>query len=396
MTVRPFTPSRDSPADLAARTLGREDLLASIGRRLDSAARTGNRPHTLLVGPRGSGKTHVIAVVLHRLAGEGFVVARLDEDAVGVASYADLLAELARSAGVEVGTGGRDAAALEAALVGHLDGRVLLAVIENLARVFAGMGTGGQRDLRSFVETTGAVVLLASTPQLFAGIGSRNEPWFGSFAVERLDPLTPPQCVDLLGHVAGADVVRFVRSRGGRARVAALHHLVGGWPRVWMVVAGHADPEALDELVPAVEQLVEQFVPSFQQRLWSLPPNEARLVRALGTGPPAATVAELAAAAGLTERTAATALGRLADGGWVRGEKRPGADQRRTWYRLREPLLRLHFQYRGGGALRETVDYVRAWFDPLLPLPPSPPAAAGEPEAAVEALIGRPRPSLMS
>ncbi|HEX6595299.1 MAG TPA: AAA family ATPase [Acidimicrobiales bacterium] len=392
MTLRPFTPSRDPAAVLDDRTVGRNELLSSLLRRLASAAQTKNRPHTLLVGPRGSGKTHVIDVLLHRLAGDPlgwdrFVIARLDEDAVGVASYADLLLELGRSAGVDVR--GRDAGSLEAALVEHLDGRVLLAVIENLARVFGGMGTAGQRDLRSFVETTGAVVILASTPQLFSAIGSRNEPWFGSFAVEHLEPLTVDECADLLGHVAGPDVVEFVGTRRGRARLAALHHLVGGWPRLWMVIAGSATPGALDELVPAVEQLVEQFVPSFQQRLWSLAANEARLVRVMGTGPPAATVAELADAAGLTERTAATALGRLSDGGWVRGEKRPGADQRRTWYRLREPLLRLHFQYRGGadGPLRETVEYVRAWFDPSELVPPPP----ADPEAAVVALLGRVR-----
>jgi hypothetical protein len=386
--ARPFTPSREPPAGLAARTVGRDELLASIERRLAAAARTGNRPHTLLVGPRGSGKTHVIEVVLHRLAGEaGFVVARVDEDAVGVASYADLLVELCRSAGVAA-SAGRDAAALEAALVASLDGRVLLAVIENLARVFGGMGTAGQRDLRSFVETSGQVVILASTPQLFSGIGSRNEPWFGSFAVEHLEPLTVGEATELVASLAGGagELARYLGTGRGRARVAALHHLVGGWPRLWTVVAGTATPSSLDELVPVVEQLVEQFVPSFQQRLWSLPANEARLVRALGTGPPAATVAELAAAAGLTERTAATALGRLADGGWARGEKRAGADRRRTWYRLREPLLRLHFQYRGGGPLRETVEYVRDWFDPSATVPPVPPGGP-EPEPAVRALL---------
>lgn len=382
MNARPFTPSRDAPADLAARTVGRDELLATLERRLAGAARTRNRPHTLLVGPRGAGKTHLLEVVLHRLRAEPrLVVARVDEDAVGVASYADLLAELCRSAGA--GVARRDAASLEEALVASVGDRVLVAVIENLARVFEGMGTAGQRDLRSFVETTGAVVILASTPQLFSGIGSRDQPWFGSFAVEHLEPLTVDQAAELLSLLGGPQPVP-------QARIAALHHLVGGWPRLWTLVAATATPESLDEVVPLVEALVEHFVPSFQQRLWSLPPNEARLVRTLGTGPPAATVAELAAAAGLTERTAATALGRLADNGWVRGEKRAGADQRRTWYRLREPLLRLHFQYRAGGSLRETVDYVRAWFDPALPLPTLPP---GEPEMAAMALTERPRPA---
>jgi tetratricopeptide (TPR) repeat protein len=379
-TLRPFTPSRERAEALAERTVGRDAVVDAVCARLRAAAKSKNRPHTLLVGPRGSGKTHVIEVVLHRLLADErcrkrLAIGRVDEDAVGIVSYADVLVELLFSLGVApdalaTARGSRDVAAIEAVVLDQLGGQVLVVVIENLSRLFGALGTSGQRDFRSFVETSGQVVLLASTPLLFRAIASRDEPWFGSFAIEHLSELTLEEGSELLRRLAAEDgddtFVAFLDSPRGRARLAALHHLAGGSPRLWMILAGCATVELLDELVPAVEELLEKLVTYYQQRLWELPGNEARLVRELGTGPPSASVADIAAACGLEERTAANSLGRLAEAGWVRGEKLPGADQRKTWYRLREPLLRHHFQYRraDGEPLRLIVDILRAWFDP--------------------------------
>ncbi len=380
-TLRPFTPSREAPEALVERTVGRDELLAAIHGRLRAAATTGNRSHTLVVGARGSGKTHVLDVALHGLLNDDelssrLAVGRVDEDVVGIVTYADLLLQLLASLKppadvLNQARASRDVAAIEAAIIDQLGDRVLVAVVENLSKVFDTLGTPGQRNLRSFVETTGQVVLLASTPLLFQAVGSRNEPWFGSFAIEHLPELTLDEGIEVIRRLADQDgddrFVAFLDSPKGRARLAALHHLAGGSPRLWMILAGCATVELLDDLVPAVETLLENLVAYYQQRLWDLPGNEQKLVRELGTGPPSASVGDLAALCGLDERTAATALGRLVESGWVRREKLAGADQRKSWYRLREPLLRHHFQYRqaDGEPLRLIVDILRTWFDPM-------------------------------
>jgi tetratricopeptide (TPR) repeat protein len=302
-------------------------------------------------------------------------VARVPEDAVGIVTYIDLLFELAQSLTVPTDVMSelkrvRQPAAIERAMLDALGGRVMIAVVENLSRIFDRLGVPGQRDFRSFVETSGMVVLLASAPLLFDAIGSRNEPWFGSFAIEHLGELSLDEGLELMRRLAVQDedaaFIDFLDGPVGPPRVAALRHLAGGSPRLWMILAGCATVDLLDELVPAVEELLEKLVPYYQERLWDLPGNESKLVKELGIGPPSATVAELAASCGLEERTAAAALGRLQDSGWVRSEKLPGADQRKTWYRLREPLLRHHFQYRStdGEPLRLIVDVLRLWFDP--------------------------------
>ena len=67
MSAHPtFTPSASDPAELDAMTVGRDALLDTLVHRISSAARDGSRPHTLLVAPRGAGKTHTLHVAVRR------------------------------------------------------------------------------------------------------------------------------------------------------------------------------------------------------------------------------------------------------------------------------------------------------------------------------------------
>src|SRR6185437_1821735 len=45
----------------------RHELLADIVERVRESATTGNKHHVLLIGPRGIGKTHLIALLHHRI-----------------------------------------------------------------------------------------------------------------------------------------------------------------------------------------------------------------------------------------------------------------------------------------------------------------------------------------
>lgn len=370
--LRPYTPAREEPAELSARTVGRDELIDTVVRRLRTAATTGNRPHTLLVGPRGAGKSHLIQVALYRLGAEpGLVVAELDEDAVGLASYADVLIEIHRRlAGPAAGNPGRDIAELESRIIALAGSRVIALVIENLPRVFDAIGLDGQRNLRSFMETSGQIIILASAPLLFPGVSDRKEPWYGSFGIEHLPELDVAEGAELIRRISVAnnetELPAYLETDAGIARLNALNVLAGGSPRLWTIMSTCLNIELLDDLVTAVEQLLESLVTYYQQRLWELPPAEAQLIRALALGPHSITARELAQQTGRDERTTASLLGRLASAGWVTSEKLPGTDQRKTWYRLREPLLRHHFEYRGQERepLRLIIDFLRAWFDP--------------------------------
>jgi predicted AAA+ superfamily ATPase len=62
-----FTPSLMSPDALEAIFVQREKLLQDILERVRTSALGAEKKNTLLVGPRGIGKTHLVSLVHHRL-----------------------------------------------------------------------------------------------------------------------------------------------------------------------------------------------------------------------------------------------------------------------------------------------------------------------------------------
>ncbi|NVN52324.1 MarR family transcriptional regulator [Mycobacterium sp. DL] len=356
-----FTPSAMSLTELEALTVGRSDLLQALTQRIISSARDGSRPHTLLVGPRGSGKTHTLHVTLGRALSDTSTAKHvlpvlIAEDSLAIGSYADLLVEIARAISSELGEEartlrrGRDPVGIEGAVMQAAAGRTILLAIENLDRVFDGIGEAGQGSLRAWVETTTAVLVFATAPTLFTGVSSREYPWYGSFMIERIAGLSVDDAVVLLDRAAqrrgDTDLVAFLQSARGRDRVAAIRDIVGGTPRTWHLLAQCADAGSLDALTPAVEALLDRLAPHYQQQLWQLPAGEQRLVVELARGPGARTVSDLAAAVGVSNQSASAALGRLAADQWVTSSK-ADEDRRTSWYDLTDPLLRNYLHYRG-------------------------------------------------
>lgn len=392
-----FTPTAVEAQELLTRTVGRGDVIARIVARITTAATSEDRPHVLVVGPRGSGKTHLLRVVVHEAlqdeeVAEHVLVVTLPEDAPEVVSYPDLLfAVLERIAVRTKSIAGplitsarqerRNANALEQLLLEALGERVLLLVIENLDRIFEDLGPEDQGRLRSFAETTGRVMILASTPLLFDAVSNHEKPWYGAFAPEQLDDLSSSDGAELLRRLAvfaDNDVLAaFLETSRARARLEAVTHLAGGSPRIWMVLAGCLTIENLDELVPLVKALLDELVPYYQERLGSLGRNERKLVvelcrtsqiQADGSVQTVAngmrTATELAEACGLDRASATTSLNRLLASRWVRRRKLDGTDQRATWYEIREPMLRHHLQYRSAGSdnLQMIVGFLREWY----------------------------------
>lgn len=355
-----FTPSATEAAELDALTVGRTHLLDTLSDRITSSARDGSRPHTLLVGPRGAGKTHTLRVALHRSVSDtstrtSVLPLLIAEDSLAIGSYADLLVEMARALGPEATDEARalrrarDPVGIEALVIQAAAGRMILLAIENLDRVFDAIGVTGQGSLRAWVETSTAIVVFGTAPALFPGVASREFPWYGSFIIEALPELSADDAAMLLRGAAQRrgeeDFAIFLASEVGQARVAEVHRVIGGTPRRWHLLAEGVDAAGLDAVTPAVEALLDRLAPQYQQLLWQLPAGEQRLIVELARGPGPRSVSDLAEAVGVSNQSASTALGRLAAERWVTSSKADG-DRRTSWYDLTDALLRRYLQYR--------------------------------------------------
>lgn len=297
---------------------------------------------------------------------------RLPEDLIGVTSYADVLIEIARRIEMDepasnlVALRAGSSADVEALIAEHLGERALVLVVENFSRLFSSIGEADQHSMRRFLTSDVRVVMLATAPLLTTAISDQASPWFGFVEPDYLDELTVAQGQELLVrlHQNDAELAAYLATPTARRRLEAIAQFVGGLPRLWIIAALCVTADSLAKLVPAVEDLLERLVPYYQERLWELSPLESKIVRTIAEEG-RLSVGALAALIGEDQRSVATTLGRLEEMRWVRGTKPANRDRRRTFYELREPLVRHHLDYRSNDrqTLRLIVDVLREWFD---------------------------------
>jgi len=377
-----FTPSNTDPELLERIFVQREKLLSAITSRLARSMNSGEKHHVLLIGPRGSGKTNLVTLSVHRLRlqrelSDVMRVAWLGEDDVMVElidialAIADRLAEeypdefSANPRSDIRGLSGDDAAIAVLNLVlEQLKHRNLLVVMENLDRVFAGLGDLGQKRWRAFLQETTRIATLATSQQLFEGVTSRDEAFFAFFDLHHLKPLSVDDASELIGNVAveqgKSDLVKFLNSSNGRYRIRAMHHLTGGNHRMYVMLSEYLSKDSLDDLVESFEQLADELTPYVQERMRSVPPQQAKLIQCLANSEGARTVKEIAEETFVAERNCSKQLGNLRESGFVISSKRG----KESYYELAEPLMRLCLEVKNQRErpLKLVAKFLKVWF----------------------------------
>lgn len=380
--VSAYTPSNMNPGLLKRIFVQREKLLAHIVHRLTTSMTTGDKHHILLVGPRGSGKTHLVSLTAWELKqnpqlSDTMRIAWLGEDDVfsGLVHFAFAIARSLADeypaefrADFKSGVRGlpRDDAALAVlnSVFQDLRHRHLLIITENLDQTFQGLGEMGQKKLRAFLQETRRIATLATSQQLFAGVSSRKEAFFGFFDTHHLEPLTVEDAQQLIRKIAveqqKSELVQFLDSNPARYRIRALHHLAGGNYRMYVMLAEFLTRDTLDDLVEAFETLAEKMTPFFQERMRSLPDQQRQLVQCLCDAGGARTVKEIAEETFIAENICSKQLGNLKAKGYVRSERRG----KESYYDMAEPLMRLCLEVKNqrGRPLKLVTRFLRAWF----------------------------------
>ena len=379
-----FTPSNTDPEVLERIFVQRHRLLEKIVDRLERSMLTGDKHHVLLIGPRGSGKTNMVTLAQHRLTRQKMLqdsmrVAWLGEDdtitglvdlAIGIADR--LAAAYPGEFDINYRTLYRgllpdDAAeAILAEIHQRLQHRFLLLIVENLDAAFKGLGDHGQKRWRAFLQEKGRVATLATAQQIFDAVSDRDLPFWGFFDIHHLGPLSFEDARTLIRNISveneNQDLVRFLDTADGRYRIRSLHHLAGGNHRMYVLLSEFLTKESLDDLVTAFETLADELTPYFQERVRSLPAQQAKIVQCLAAATGATTVKEIAALTFIDERSCSKQLGELRNKRYVQSEKRG----KESYYELSEPLMRLCLEVKNqrGKPLQLIARFLKVWFTP--------------------------------
>ncbi len=382
-----YSPGNMNRESLEALFVGRSDVMEDVLSRVDTSIRSQQKHYVLLVGPRGSGKTHFLVLAYHRLmdrfdtanARDRVAVALLNEEEWGVASFLDLVVRILRALADRapdldakiVGIYDRfskDPAEAEALAVEllrqHTRGKTLLLLCENLVDLFHGLGEEGQKRWRAAIQEAGNWAIVASTPSLFAAVTLQDNPFYGFFTIRALEKIDFDTGLDLLArkavHEGKRELADFLRTPLGRARARAIHHLAAGNHRAYVVLFDFLDKESLDDLVRPFMDMVDDLTPYYQDRMRQLPPAQRKIVEFLCLQGKPATIKDVSTPCLMSHQTAAKQIGELHAAGFV-SRTRIG---RNTFCELSEPLMRICIEVKDNKTrhFRLFVEFLRHWF----------------------------------
>ena len=382
-----YSPGNMNRESLEALFVGRGDVMEDVLSRVGTSIRSPEKHYVLLVGPRGSGKTHFLVLAYHRLmdrfdtanARDRVAVALLKEEEWGVASFLDLVVRILRALADRapdldakiVGIYDRfskDPAEAEALAVEllrqHTRGKTLLLLCENLVDLFHGLGEEGQKRWRAAIQEAGNWAIVASTPSLFAAVTLQDNPFYGFFTIRTLEKIDFETGLDLLVkkavHEGKRELADFLRTPLGRARARAIHHLAAGNHRAYVVLFDFLDKESLDDLVRPFMDMVDDLTPYYQDRMRQLPPAQRKIVEFLCLQGKPKTIKNISTPCLMSHQTAAKQIGELHAAGFV-SRTRIG---RNTFCELSEPLMRICIEVKDNKTrhFRLFVEFLRHWF----------------------------------
>ncbi len=381
VTVKKYNPGFLSDDEIVESFCVRTSELESILESLRESTRSSN-PHTLVVGPRGSGKTHLLL----RVAAE----VRRDE------SLAWLFPVTFAEESYEVGTCGEFwleglSQLVEQAPAGEQDSlrltyndlrtvqddrvlaercigtlldfadrhkKRLLLLVENLNMLFRDISdpdVGWQ--LRKTLQTEPRIILLGSATSRFEEIDSPERALYDLFRVVTLRPLDTNECEVLWRTVSG-------KTSSTRA-VRPLEILTGGNTRLLTIIARFGSGQSFGELMRKLLDLVDEHTEYFRSHLEALPPQERRVYLGLARLWKPSTAREIADLARLDTNKCSALLGRLVQRGAVVVE---GGTPRRREYYLTERLYNIYYLLRrGGGAdrlVKALIDFMVCLYSP--------------------------------
>ena len=351
--------------EVTAQFVVREHELSTVLEILRGNVEADSCQHTLIVAPRGRGKTMLLARIAAELRADAELAScllpvRFMEESDEVFSAADFwlealfylalaidkpspeFARSLRDTREDLASRWRErelderarAAVLEAA---DTLGMRLVLMVENLQALCANADADFGWKLRKTLQTEPQIILVATATSRFEGLDDAREPFFELFRIISLAPLNTAQCRRLWEIVSGAPT--------SEREIRPLEILTGGSPRFLVIVAGFARHRSLSRLMEELVQLIDDLTDTFRGDLQALPKTERRVFLAVADLWQPSTTGEIAARARMDVRTVSTMLGRLVE----RGAVVWSGTGRKRFYDATERLYSIYYKLRRVG-----------------------------------------------
>ena len=331
-TIRTFNPGTfQSDEEVIQQFVVREHELTTVLEILRGNVDADSCQHTLIVAPRGRGKTMLLARVAAELRTNAELSTRMlpirfMEESHEIFSAADFwldvlfylsretatqdpeLAGNLRDTHADLTTRWRErelddrarAAVLEVA--DRLRKRLVL-MVENFQGMCANVDEHFGWSLRKTLQSEPQIILIASATSRFAGLEDAQDPFFELFRIVSLQPLSAVECQRLWHAITG--------DSASERQVRPLEILTGGSPRLLIIIAGFARHRSIRRLMDELVELIDDHTEYFRGHLEAIGKSERRVYLAVVDLWTPSSTGEIAARARMDVRTVSTMLGRL-------------------------------------------------------------------------------------
>ncbi len=353
-----------NPEILEKLLVGRKKLVDSLERNLRDIALNGVNHQALLVGQRGSGKTHILRVLYHRiqdlLEAKKLVVAYFTEEEYGIAGYLDFLIRIINAfmRWNEV-----DKAALEQqidrirempsvnqvqmaekVIAEYAGEKPLVIFCENFDEILEALGEDGQSSLRAWMYRHNRISIIATSQALSPDLGREDRPFYGFFSpiyLKKLDYEDSLQLLQTLAEVEGrAELADYLKEDKGKAKVRAIYEVVKGNHRLLVTFYEFLKADALAALSVTFIKTMNDLKPYYETFIRYLPPQQRKILYYLALAKLPQKGTDIAKNCFIAEKSISKELSELQRRNVLETHPDPD-DKRNKFYEVAEPLLRI-------------------------------------------------------
>ncbi len=377
---RPYNPSRQDANFLENTFTGYKHLLDDLISSIEEQSKKQTHQHWLLIGPRGIGKSHIIAllynkIIMNSALKDKWLILWFPEEAAGIITLRDFMEKVLKFSREELKKKGESKESqkfteiLEATFSESNDLKALnritaflldwkkrrnqkfLVLLENADRVVGNRIAKKLMDekwLRDLLMNKDLLLLIATSPTFFKQILNKDHPLYELFKIEIIEDLNFKESLQMLIKYAKEegrrDLVRAFETKSNR--IKALHTLTGGNPRllVMFYILIQDSLTNIRNLEVGFYNLLEELTPYFQVRLAQLNAQQEKILVAFAEGPELLTPAEVSKKLRWPTNLVTAHLNGLQYAGFIKRIEKPIKGRKGTLYRLSESICRYWYQ----------------------------------------------------
>ncbi len=383
-----FSANTLDQATLEKTLVGRKEVVDRVEQELLEKALLGQTYQSLLIAPRGSGKTHITKLLHYRLKNnldlvDKIFVAYMNEDERGIANFSDFIRHILLSfvkhqegkydilmdliyevSGLPVK---QQETAFVNILLEFIGEKGLVILVENLNVLFdkkTGMGLDGQNKLRSLMHEHNQFSILATSQNLFYQIQDAKAPFYQFFNIEHLEKLSFEQAFELVKIQASLEkneeLTRELIKPIFKGKVRAIYALTGGNHRLLVIFFNFLKVDFKSNLSEIFVKTMNDLKPYYEQFINALSPQQQKIIQFLSSNHTPKMGKEISRFCFIAPNTLSKQTAELVEKGLL-GKNKKGKD---IYYELREPLMRICFEINeaDGGIAKLFIDFLTALY----------------------------------